>query len=96
MALIRKTLKQLEMQKTVISAKLIRATSEAAIRRHALEDGEDLALPLSDYRLNLVREARTKLAMTQVEMAALQNSTRHIAQLGTRPHSARSRSPCTV
>ncbi len=71
MALIRKTLKQLEMQKPVVNFKLMMATSQGAIRRHALEDGEDLALPLPDYKLNPVREARAKLAMTQVEMAAL-------------------------
>ena len=71
MALIRKTLKQLETQKPMINAKLMKATSQAAIRRHALEDGEDVTLPLPDYRLNLVREARAKLAMTQAEMAAL-------------------------
>ena len=71
MALIRKTLKQLEAHKPVINAKLMKATSEATIRRHALEDGEDLKAPLPDYRLNLVREARAKLDMTQAELAAL-------------------------
>ena len=71
MALIRKTLKQLEVRKPVINRKLIEATSQSAIRRHALEDGEDAALPMPDYRLNLVREARAKLEMTQAEMAAL-------------------------
>ena len=71
MALIRKTLKQLEMKKPLINAKLMKATSEATIRRHAVEDGEDLTAPLPDYRLNLVREARAKLDMTQAEMAAL-------------------------
>ncbi len=68
MALILKTLKQLEVRKPVINRKLMEATSQAAIRRHTLEDG---ASPLPDYRLNLVREARAKLDMTQAEMAAL-------------------------
>ena len=68
MALIRKTLKQLELRKPVIHRKLMEATSQAAIRRHTLEDG---ASSLPDYRLNLVREARAKLDMTQAEMAAL-------------------------
>ena len=71
MALIRKTLKQLETHKPVINAKLMKATSEATIRRHAVEDGEDLSTPLPHYRLNLVREARAKLDMTRAEMAAL-------------------------
>ena len=71
MALIRKTLKQLEANKPVINAKLMRATSEAAIGRHAIEDGDDKAAALPDYKLNLVREARAKLDMTQAEMAAL-------------------------
>ena len=71
MALIRKTLKQLEMKKPLINTKLMKAKSEATIRRHAVEDGEDLSTPLPDYRLNLVREARAKLDMTQAEMAAL-------------------------
>ena len=71
MALIRKTLKQLEMKKSLINTKLMKATSEATIRRHAVEDGEDLSTPLLDYRLNLVREARAKLDMTQAELAAL-------------------------
>ena len=71
MALIRKTLKQLEANKPVINAKLMRATSEAAIGRLASEDGDDRAAALPDYKLNLVREARAKLDMTQAEMAAL-------------------------
>ena len=71
MAIIRKTLKRLETQKPVINSKLMKATSQAAIRQHALEDGEDVASSLPDYRLNLVRDARAKLDMTQAEMAAL-------------------------
>ena len=68
MALIRKTLKQLEVRKPVINRKLMEATSQAAISRHTLEDG---ASSLPAYRLNLAREARVKLDMTQAEMAAL-------------------------
>lgn len=71
MAIIRKTLKQLETQKPLINTKLMKATSEAAIRRQTIEDGDDPALPLPDYRLNLVREARAKLDMTQAELATL-------------------------
>ena len=71
MALIRKSLKQLETKRPVINTKLMKATSAATIRRHAVEDGEDVSAPLPDYRLNLVREARAKLDMTQSEMAAL-------------------------
>ena len=71
MAIIRKTLKQLEAQKPVINTTLIKATSEAAIRRHAIEDGDAPNAPMPDYKLNLVREARAKLDMTQAEMAAL-------------------------
>ena len=50
MALIRKTLKQLEMKKPLINAKLMKVISEATIRRHAVEDGEDLSASLPDYR----------------------------------------------
>ena len=71
MAIIRKTLKHLEAQKLLINAKLMKATSEAAIRRHAVEDGDDPLNPLPDYRLNLVREARGKLDMTQAQMAEI-------------------------
>ena len=71
MAIIRKTLKQLEAQKPAVNAKLMKATSESTIRRHAIEDGDSPALPLPDYKLNLAREARAKLHMTQAEMAAL-------------------------
>ena len=60
MAIIRKTLKKLEAQKQVINAKLMKATSESAIRRHAIEDGDNPALPLPDYTLDLAREARAK------------------------------------
>ena len=65
MAIIIKNSKQLA---PIINTKLMKATSEAAIRRHALEDGD---APLPNYKLNLVREARAKLDMTQAEMAAL-------------------------
>ena len=58
------------MKKPLINTKLMKATSEATIRRQALEGGEDLSIPLPDYRLNLVREARAKLDMPQAEMAA--------------------------
>jgi putative transcriptional regulator len=71
MALIRKSLKQLEAKPPVINAKLMKATSAAKIRRQMIEDGDDPKAALPDYRLNLVREARAKLAMTQTEMAAL-------------------------
>ena len=70
MALIRKSLRQLEATPPVINTKLMKA-SAAKIRRQMIEDGDDPKAALPDYRLNLVREARAKLAMTQAEMAAL-------------------------
>ena len=76
MAIIRKTLKHLEAQKLLINAKLMKATSESDTRRQAVEDCDDLALPLPDYTLNLVREARAKPDMTQAQMAALIKSQR--------------------
>jgi putative transcriptional regulator len=71
MAIVRKSLKQIAAKAPRIKRKLMKATSEAAIRRQAIEDGEDPRAPLPPYALNLVRAAREKLAMTQQELAAL-------------------------
>ena len=71
MAIIRKSLKQLEARPPVINRKLMKATSEAAIRRQAIADGDDPAAALPGYALNLVRQARARLDMTQQEMADL-------------------------
>lgn len=71
MALVRKNLRQLGAKPPVINTELMKTTSAAKIRRQMIEDGDDPKAALPDYRLNLVREARAKLAMTQAEMAAL-------------------------
>ena len=71
MAIIRKSLKQLELRSPVINRNLMKATSEAIIPQHALEDGDDLNSQMPNYALNIVRQARAKLEMTQQEMSAL-------------------------
>ena len=71
MAIIRKSLKQLELRSPVINRNLMKATSEAIIPQHALEDGDDLNSQMPNYALNFVRQARAKLEMTQQEMSAL-------------------------
>ena len=71
MALIRKTLKNLQFVAPVIDENRMRATGAAQIRRQMIEDGENPAAGLPNYQANLVRQARVKLAMTQAEFAGL-------------------------
>lgn len=62
MAIIRKSLKQLASRPPVSNRKLMKATSETATRRHAMEDGDDPSAPLPRYVLNVVRQARGKIS----------------------------------
>lgn len=71
MAIVKKSLKVIAAKRPRIKRKLMKATSEAAIRRQAIEDGEVPNASLPPYTLNLVKAARAKLAMTQQELAAL-------------------------
>jgi putative transcriptional regulator len=94
MAFIKRSLKQIEASPPRINRKLMKATGEAAIRRHATEDGDDPKAPMPDYALNLVKAARAKLDMTQQEMAALTkipvSTLRNWEQGRTRPDAAAS------
>ena len=94
MAIVKRNIKQIEANPPRINRKLMMATGEAAIRRQALEDGDDAKAPMPNYALNLVRVARAKLDMTQQEMAVLTKipvaTLRNWEQGRTRPDAAAS------
>jgi putative transcriptional regulator len=94
MAIIKRSLKRIEANPPRINRKVMKAASEADIRRHAREDGDDPKAAMPDYSLNLVLVARSKLAMTQIEMAALTkipvSTLRNWEQGRTRPDAAAS------
>jgi putative transcriptional regulator len=71
MAIVRKSLKQIAAKPPRIKRKLMKATGEAAIRRQAMEDGEDPKAPMPHYEINLVKAARAQLDMTQRELSTL-------------------------
>ena len=71
MARIRKSLNDIKASPPKIDRALMRATKPADIRRQQIEDGEDPDGALPEFASNLVRAARSRLAMSQSEMAAL-------------------------
>ena len=72
MAVVRKSLEQMRASKPRIDRAKIDATTEEDIRRHQIEDGQDLDASLAGFTWNVpARAARMKLNMTQEQMAAL-------------------------
>jgi putative transcriptional regulator len=71
MAIVKRNMKQIEALAPKINRKLMVAATEALIRRHAAEDGENIKAPLPAFTLNMVKVARARLEMTQQELAAL-------------------------
>lgn len=69
MAVVRRTLEQIRRMKPKIDRAKLRATREADIRRHMIEDGENID---ADYRLETSftpRVIRARLGMTQEQFA---------------------------
>lgn len=70
MAIVRKSLKEIRASKPRFDRRRIAATTEADIRRHMIDDGED---PGRELRLEdsfSPRAIRRRLNMTQAEFAA--------------------------
>jgi putative transcriptional regulator len=70
MARTRMTLEEIRASRPKVDREKVAATTEADIRRHQIEDGEDPDAPVPPFRLvPNVRRIRTKLGMTQEAFA---------------------------
>ncbi len=70
MALVRRTLERIRRVKPRIDRARIDATTEADIRRHMIEDGQDPARPLAGFAPVIPPHVlRKRLGMTQAEFA---------------------------
>ena len=71
MAIVRKSLSQILLDPPTLDRAKVAATSERDIRRFQIEDGEDPDAPTLAFAENVVRAARSKLALTQEQFAQL-------------------------
>jgi putative transcriptional regulator len=70
MAIVRKSLKDLQSEKPTIDQTKISAATEDEILQHAIEDGEDPDAPLAKFNLVIpVQAVRRKLGMSQADFA---------------------------
>ena len=70
MALVRRTLNQIQRVKPRIDRSKIDATTEADIRRHMIEDGQDPAMALAGFAPIIPPQVlRKRLGLTQAEFA---------------------------
>jgi putative transcriptional regulator len=71
MAIVRKSLSQIRLDRPALDRTKIVSASERDIRRHQIEDGEDPDAPTPAFAENVVRAARGKLELTQEQFAEL-------------------------
>jgi len=79
MAIVRKSLSQIRLDRPTLDRAKVAAASERDIRRFQIEDGEDPDAPTLAFAENVVRTARGKLELTQEQFAELTKI--HIATL---------------
>src|SRR5271166_1282333 len=70
MAIVRKSLDDLQSEKPIIDHTKVAAATEDEIRQHAIEDGEDPDAPLAQFDLVIpVQAVRRRLGMSQADFA---------------------------
>jgi putative transcriptional regulator len=68
----RKTLNDIMAASTVIDRAKMKATTEADIRRHRIEDGEDITKSVDDFEWTISpTSVREKLGLTQAEFSSV-------------------------